>query len=144
MEDLMARYDEVDQIYRGLQRDPRFKRSNVPVGMTLNYRIWEITQAGKTEAEVRYQAARKAMGEKEYAGRFAAGELSVGEYEKSAHYRAIVMNYIKYQGKLNKTELLAFHDASDEIIIRVLRETDITVHHVQQFRWQAARKWRHL
>lgn len=45
MKDLMAQYHTVDKVYQALKGDRRLKRSNVALGMTLDYRIWELTLA---------------------------------------------------------------------------------------------------
>lgn len=125
MQELMAQYDTVDQVYQALQGDPRLKRSNVPVGMALDYRIWDLTEADKADALAKYTQARAAMGDEEFAARFAAGTISQDMFDKSAVYRACVVNYIAKAGKLNQKERLQFEDASDEIVRRVLADTSI-------------------
>ena len=94
MKDLMAEYDNVEKVYQLLRGDPRRKRSNVATGMTLDYRIWELTEADKAEAEVRYAAARAAMGEEEFTRQHAASLIYLEMFDRSAKYRECVANYI--------------------------------------------------
>lgn len=125
VEELMVQHDNLDKVDQELQRDPRFRRSNVAVGMTLGYRIWEITEADKAAAIIRYTEAREAMGEAEFARLSASGQISQDDYDDSAHYRHVIRHYIQYDGKLSKAERLEFTVASDAMTTRVLRETGI-------------------
>ncbi|CAF9922884.1 hypothetical protein IMSHALPRED_005783 [Imshaugia aleurites] len=47
---LMEQYDTLEKVYRALTAGPRMKRSNVIVGMALDYRIWEMTENEKVKA----------------------------------------------------------------------------------------------
>ena len=125
MKEILERYDTVDKVYQQLQQDPRMKRSNVPAGMTLDYRIWELTEADRAEAVLKYDEARAAMGPEAFAVEFGAGRTSLDHYDQSAPYRACVANYIAKNGKITKKERLDFEDASDRIITRVLAETSV-------------------
>ena len=109
MEEIMDQYASADDVHKALLRDTRLERSNVPGGMTLDYRIWELTEADRVDAVRGYEEAR----------------MSQDQFDKSAHYRACVAKYIGLNGKINRMERLEFEDASDQIITRVLAETSV-------------------
>ena len=125
MKELMAEYHTVDKVYQALQRDRRLKRSNVPVGMTLDYRIWELTEADQVEAARQYEEARTNLGSEEFERRLAAGTISLRMFDRSAAYRALVARYIQKNGHLSKEDRLQFQNASDDMVTRVLADTSI-------------------
>ena len=51
--DILSSYKNVDEAVLAVQNHKAIKRSNVASGMTLDYRIWELTEEDSMEAEAR-------------------------------------------------------------------------------------------
>lgn len=125
MATFLQKYEDVDEAYKALKKVDTLRKSIVPVAMTLDYRIWEIVDKSKREAEAEYKKAREAMGPEEFSKRFEAGEISVDHFDKCAGYRTYMANYMTKRGKLTRTERSALEDEHDRLVSQVLKETDI-------------------
>ena len=121
----LHRYDDVNEAYKALKKVDTLRKSNVPVTMTLDYRIWEIVDRSKREAEAAYEKARDEMGPVEFSRRYEAGEISVDQFDNCARYRICMSNYMRKKGKLTRTERMAFEAEHDRLVSQVLRETNI-------------------
>ena len=124
-EKMLAQYDDINEAYKAIENYDAIKRSKVATGMTLGYRIWEITQADMVQAEKDCQAAQAAMSSAELARQVASGEASVTNFDKSHKYKRCMINYMKKGGKVSYAERVALQDEFDYMVKRVLAETHI-------------------
>ncbi len=122
---MLAQLDSVDQVYKAMQHYDDLKQSNVPNGMTLDYRIWEITRADLDEAEAAEEAHRKSLTPAEYNRQLGNGQISVAMYDKSLKYKQCVANYVSKNGKISQAERLELQNQSNAMIERVLANTHI-------------------
>ncbi len=122
---LLESYKDVNEAYQAVKKVDTLRKSNVPVAMTLDYRIWEIVDKSKREAEAEYEKAEEALGSQEFSKRYRAGEISVDHFDKCARYRTYMSNYMEKRGKLTRTERSALEDEHDRLVSQVLKETDI-------------------
>ena len=116
-------YYKYNEVYKAVLNWDSMKRSNVPVGMTLDYRIWEISATDLQDAEIDYQKARSEMSEEEFGKKLSSDEISVALFDKSHKYRECIANYVAKEGKITYKERLALQDAVDVMTERVLKET---------------------
>ena len=122
---MFEKYEDLDEAYKAINEYDGLKQSNAPLGVTLDRRIWELTQADRMQAEVDYKAARDAMTHEEFTTRLTGGDFTVAHFDKSDEYRRCIKNYIQNKGKISKKERTALEDASDAMVLRVLAETHI-------------------
>ena len=122
---MYQKYEDVNDAYKAVQdfEQLKQKQSNVPTGMTLDYRMWEICEEDKRKAEVDYEHARRNMSKEEFES--ASGQLSVDNFDRSWQYRTSIKKYIDNKGFITKEERTALEDATDALTIRVLEETHI-------------------
>ena len=123
--EILEKYDDVNKAYEATQEHDTMKRANVAVGMTLDYRIWEITREDRQKAEADYKEARAKLSSEEFQKLRDSGKFSVDDYDLSTKYRSCIANYVCKSGKVTKAERTALEDESDAIITRVLAETHI-------------------
>ena len=120
---MLDQYEDVNQAYKAIQNYDSMKRSNVAAGMTLDYRIWEMSEVDNLDAEAEYKLARAKMTTEAFDKQFASGEISVAKFNKSQKYKDCIANYISKGGKVTKAERTALEDESDAMIERVFKDT---------------------
>ena len=121
----LEEYQTVNEAYQAVQDFEGLKQSNVPIGMTLDYRMWEITREDRRKADADYRHAQQNMSKEEFVKQTDSGHLSVTNFDRSWQYRASIKNYIDKKGAIDKKERTALEDATDALTIRVLEETHI-------------------
>ena len=121
----LKQYKDENEAYQAVRKIDTTRKSNVPVAMTLDYRIWEIVDRSRREAEVAYEKAREEIGPEEFSKRFNTGQISLDDYDTCAKYRIYMGNYMKKRGKLTRTERTALENEHDRLVSKVLKETDI-------------------
>lgn len=124
-EAMLKQYDDVNEAYKAIANYDALKRSNVATAMTLDYRIWEITEADRRQAEKDYADAQKKMSPDEFARKHSNGEISLNHFDKSARYRACMNDFVQRRGKVNLQERILLENEFDRMVERVLAETDI-------------------
>ena len=124
-EAMLQKYDDVNQAYKAIENYDALKRSNVATAMTLDYRIWQITEADRRQAEKDYEAAKNDMAPEEFSRMFNNGQISLNHFDKSARYRDCMQEFIRRKGKFNLRERTMLEDEFDHMVERVLAETDI-------------------
>jgi len=115
----------VDKVYAKLQQNYKLRKSDVHVGMTLDFHIWQLTDSDSKAAKVLYEAERARLSEKECARKFANSEISVDMFDRSALYRRCVANYIDKKGRIPGKTRDQFEAESDRMVSCVLAETNI-------------------
>lgn len=65
-EAMLKKYDDVNEAYIAIENYDALKRSNVATAMTLDYRIWRITEADRRQAEIDYEATQKSLSPDEF------------------------------------------------------------------------------
>ncbi|KAF6220856.1 hypothetical protein HO133_002536 [Letharia lupina] len=93
--------------------------------MTLDYRIWEITDRDRRMAEADYRDTRERLSPDEFHGQLATGAISIASFDNSKKYRECMANYQAKRGRITRVERTAFEDESDSMVERVLAETHI-------------------
>ena len=122
---MFEKYEDLDEAYKAINEYDGLKQSNAPLGVTLDRRIWELTEADRAQAEVDYKAARDAMTHEEFTERLAGGDFTVAHFDKSDEYKRCIKIYIQNKGRISKKDRTALEDASDMMVRRVLAETHI-------------------
>ena len=125
LETCLQQYKDVNEAYQAVKKIDTLRKSNVPVATTLDYRIWEIVDKCRRDAEAKYAAARETMGPEEFSKLYNASEISMEQFDDCAKYRTYMSNYMKNRGKLTGTERTAFETEHDHLVSQVLKETDI-------------------
>lgn len=120
---MLKQYEDYNEALQAVQDYDGMKRSAVFTGMTLDYRIWELTEEDKKNAEAEYNRVRRTMSEEEYHAKLASGEFSVDKFDKSKKYRDCISNYIAKDGDVKFKERVALTDATDVMSERVLKDT---------------------
>ena len=123
--DILSSYKNVDEAVLAVQNHEAIKRSNVANGMTLDYRIWELTEEVSMEAEARYREILDRLSSEEFYKYIENGEISVAKFDKSAKYKERIANYVSKDDMVTKAERTALEDASDVMSERVLADTHI-------------------
>lgn len=54
----VEQYKDVNEAYQAIKKVNTLRKSNVPIAMTLEYRIWETVEESKCEAEDEYKSKR--------------------------------------------------------------------------------------
>ncbi|KAL9071325.1 MAG: hypothetical protein Q9161_004341 [Pseudevernia consocians] len=122
---MLKKYEDVNEAYKAVQNFEELKQCNVPTGMTLDYRMWEIIEGDRRKAVTNYKHAQQNMSKEEFAKQIGSSYLSVTNFDRSWQYRAFIKNYIDKKGAINKKERTALEDTIDALIIGVLEETHI-------------------
>ena len=125
LETCLQQYKDVNEAYQAVKKIDTLRKSNVPVATTLDYRIWEIVDKCRRDAEAKYATARETMGPEEFSKLYNASEISMEQFDDCAKYRTYMSNYMKNRGKLTRTEKTAFETEHDHLVSQVLKETDI-------------------
>ena len=120
---ILKQYNDYNEAFRAVQDYDGMKRSAVVTGMTLDYRIWELTKQDQEDAEAEYKRVRESMSEEEYQTKFTRGEISVAKFDRSKKYRDCIANYIAKDGDVKSKEQVALQDETDAMTERVLKET---------------------
>lgn len=118
-EAMLKTYDDVNEAYKVIENYDALKRSNVATAMTLDYRIWRITEVDRMQAEIDYEAAQESMSPDEFPNMYNNGQISLSHFDKSAHYRARMKEFIQRRGKDNRRERNVLEDELDHLIERV-------------------------
>lgn len=122
---MFEKYENLNEAYQAIQEYDPVKRSNVAAGMTLDYRIWEITERDRRMAEADYRDTRERMSPAEFDRQVATGQISIASFDNSRKYRECMANYQAKGGRITRVERTAFEDESDSMVERVLAETHI-------------------
>ena len=122
---MFEKYENLNEAYQAIQEYDPIKRSNVAAGMTLDYRIWEITDRDRRMAEADYRDTRERLSPDEFHGQLATGAISIASFDNSKKYRECMANYQAKRGRITRVERTAFEDESDSMVERVLAETHI-------------------
>lgn len=117
--------DNAKELYRLFQASRRLKNSNVPVGMTMSYRIWELMQEDRLAAEEQYEALKATYSPHRWADLINGPGISVNDYNPSHNYKEILDLYVEKDGKLSGHDKKTFYTLRWEMLTRVLRETQI-------------------
>lgn len=123
--EMLKKYDDYNEAFQAIQNYDAMKRSNVPNGMTLDYRIWEVTEMDREQAETEYKAVRDSLPSDEFQRQLASGQISVARFDKSRTYKEAIANYVAKSGKVNREEAKALENVTDAMIEQVLAETHI-------------------
>lgn len=115
----------MDKVYAKLQQNYKLRKSDVHVGVTLDFRIWQLTHSDRKAATAIYEIERARLGQKESARKIANLEISVDIFDKSALYRRCVANYIDKKGGIPGKTRDQFEAESDRMVSCVLAETNI-------------------
>ena len=124
-EKMTREYDAVNDTYKRLQRETNIRQSDVPNGMTLDYRIWELCEEDLVAAQAEYDEARSSMSPQVFDRQVASGEISLVHFNKSGQYRFLVSQYIQTRGKLDKAQNDKLQEEMDKMVLRVLKATHL-------------------
>ena len=119
----LKQYDDLNEAYKVIENYDSIKKPNVANGMTLEYRIWDLSEEDRKQAEADYAAARDAMDFREYERQLASGNFNVRMFDKSFKYRYCLSNYVAKKGKINGKEKAAPQNEHDTMVERVLADT---------------------
>lgn len=122
---VLEKYKDLNEAYKHIDNYDGLKPSNVPLGVTLDRRTWELTEVDRLQAEVDYRAASSTMTSEEYHRQLDSGEFLVSNFDKSYTYKRCINNYINKKGRVSKAERTELEDESDKMVERVLADTDI-------------------
>ena len=122
---MVKQYDNLNDSYKAVQNYDGMKRSNVPTGMTLDYRMFEIREEDKQQAILDYEEAKSQLTPEEYTRRVANGEMTIAMFDKSRKYEDCIRNYRAKNGKVTRQERRELEDETDIMVERVLAETVI-------------------
>ena len=73
-------------------------------GITLDHRIWEITEADMRKAEAGYKEARDRLSPEEFLRLLTSGEISVAMFDNSRRYWECISDYIAKARSAGQTE----------------------------------------
>ena len=120
---MVQQHEDINQVYQAVEDYDAVKRSNVPNGMTLDYRIYRLADADRLDAEAKFNAAKDSLPIDEFNRQCASGEISVAMFDESAKYKACIADYIIKDGSINWAERTALEDEHDRMVGRVLEDT---------------------
>ncbi len=113
---MFKKYEDMSDAYKAIQNYEGIKQSYVPNGMTLDFRMWEITDEDQKKAEVEDQDTVKSLTTEQATAQVASGALSVAKFDKSRKYRECINNYISKKGFITKAERTALEDETNALI----------------------------
>lgn len=126
VEQLRGRLRDAESFYAVVADSEQFRGSNCPLGMTLAFRVWELTRKDREASEKKLQQTKAKYKPEDWAYLEAENApICQQDRDESSAYRDAMENYAKKGGRVTQKEMINFKQQRALNVARMLRDTDV-------------------